>query len=228
MADDTAFTGGGHRERLKQKFAAGQGVGLQDYELLELLLTYAIPRRDVKPLAKALLTRFGSLSGVLKAEGAELASVKGLGPATATLMTLIGALSRRVTRAALSNEPVLDNRLALLDYLYSLFAGKGREEVHILYLDGRHKLLRDETLFTGTLDMAAAGPREILKHALELKAVGLVIAHNHPRGLPRPSDADQTFTIALREAAGLLEVTLHDHIIMGESEHFSFKGAGLL
>ncbi|HEX2859713.1 MAG TPA: DNA repair protein RadC [Alphaproteobacteria bacterium] len=218
----------GHRQRLKDKFAAGQGVGLQDYELLELLLTYAIPRRDVKPLAKTLLVRFGSLTGVLQAEAGELAGIKGLGPATTTLMTLIGALSRRVTRAALSDQPVLDNRLALLDYLYSLFAGKGREEVHVLYLDGRHKLLRDETLFTGTLDNAAASPREILKHCLELKASGLVIAHNHPSGAPKPSAADRIFTAGLLEAAALLEVTLHDHVIVGVDEHFSFKGAGLL
>jgi DNA repair protein RadC len=218
----------GHRQRLKQRFAAGQGVGLHDYELLELLLTFAIPRKDVKPLAKALLERFGGLSGVLQAEAAELASQPGLGASTATLVTLIGALSRRVTRAAMHQQPLLDNRLALLDYLYTLFAGKGREEVHVLYLDGRHKLLRDETLFAGTLASAAAAPREILKRALELKAHGLVVAHNHPSGTPKPSADDRAFTAALLEAATLLEVTLHDHLIIGDDAHYSFKGAGLL
>jgi DNA repair protein RadC len=216
----------GHRARLKARFVGTQGAGVADYELLELALTFAIPRRDVKPLAKELLAKFGGLNGVLTATPEQLGAVKGLGPATVIFMQVTQQLALRVRRQNMKNMPVLSNRLELMDYLYTLFAGKGREEFHVLYLDANLKLLADETIFTGTLTEVTAAPREILKRALELNAAGVVVAHNHPSGTPAPSDADAHFTRLLVSAATPLGVEVHDHVIVGAEAHFSFKGAG--
>lgn len=216
----------GHRERLKQRFLQGLGTGLADYELLELALTYAIPRRDVKPLAKALITRFKTLGGVLAASPQELAQINGLGPSSVSFLKLVGALTQRVGKTRLSEKPVFANRLVLLDYLYALFADKPREEFHVLYLDAQLKLLADETLFSGTLTQTAAAPRDIIKRALEHNAAGVVVAHNHPSGTPTPSGADLSFTANLAGLCLAMGLTLHDHLIIGAEQHYSFKGAG--
>lgn len=218
----------GHRQRLKERFLAGQGTGLADYELLELTLSFAIPRKDVKPLAKTLITQFGSLSGVLTATPEALAAVSGLGPHSVSLLTLVAALARRTTRQKLADQPLLATRLDLLDYLYTLFAGKAREELHVLFLTTKLQLITDETLFTGTLSFTAANPREILKKALAHNAAGLIVAHNHPSGVPTPSGPDLTFTTQLASACTAMGLTLHDHLIIGTDQHFSFKGAGHL
>jgi len=215
----------GHRERLKQRFLQAQGAGLADYELLELALTFAIPRRDVKPLAKALLSRFGTLHGVLTAPAADLSTFPGLGPTSGTLLQLIGSLARRIGKQKLAARPVLANRLELIDYLYTLFAGKTREEVHVLYLNNQLELITDETLFTGTLTQSGASPRDILQRALAHNAAGLVIAHNHPSGQPKPSRTDDDFTHTLDVACVSLGIQLHDHFIIGTDSHYSYKGA---
>ncbi|MBI1308937.1 MAG: DNA repair protein RadC [Proteobacteria bacterium] len=216
----------GHRGRLKARFLEGRGAGLADYELLELALTFAIPRKDVKPIAKALLARFGSLSAVLSASAEQLRAVGGVGEASSVLFGVIAQLALRVRREKVAKVAVLDNRLALMDYLYTLFAGKVREEFHVLFLDSKLQLLADETMFTGTLSEASVGPREIVKRALELNAAGLVVAHNHPSGVPTPSTEDDIFTRTLAVACEAVGMALHDHVIVGVESHFSFKGAG--
>ena len=218
----------GHRDRLKTRFMDGLGKGLADYELLELALTFAIPRKDVKPLAKALLAEFGDLAGVLAAAPEKLARVKGLGESSVAYLKLLGALQLRTRRAHVADKPLLANRVVLLDYLYTLFKAKPREELHVLYLDAQLHLIADETLFTGTLTSTAAAPRDIIKRALEVGAAGVVVAHNHPSGTPRPSADDLQFTANLLQLCPALDLTLHDHLIIGEGKHYSFKGAGQL
>ena len=218
----------GHRQRLKERFLGTSGAGVADYELLELALTYAIPRKDVKPLAKALLAKFGTLGGVLTAPAEELQRVPGLGPASVVLLQVCQQLALRVRRAGLTEQPLLDNRLALLDYLYTRYASSTREEVHALYVNSQLKLIAEETLFTGTLETVAASPRDVLKRALAHNAAGLILAHNHPEGEPKPSAADRDFTTQLLQAASALGVTLHDHLIIGAAAHYSFKSAGQL
>lgn len=218
----------GHRGRLKARFVGTSGAGVADYELLELALTFAIPRRDVKPLAKDLLARFGSLGGVLTATPEQLGTVKGLGPASVIFVQVVQQLAVRVRREKLEGKPLLASRLELLDYLYTKFAGCNREEFHVLYVDIQLKLLADEVLFTGTLTEVTAAPREILKRSLELNAAGVIVAHNHPSGTPAPSVEDSVFTQNLVQAARAMGVTVHDHVIVGAEAHYSFKGAGLM
>lgn len=218
----------GHRQRLKQRFHNTHGSGVADYELLELALTYAIPRKDVKPLAKHLLEKFGSLSQVLTATPEDLAQVNGLGPSSVVFIQVIQQLSIRTRREKLHNKPILASRLELLDYLYTLFQPKAREEFHVLYLNANLQLITDETLFTGTLTETTASPREILKRALSHNAAGVVVAHNHPSGTPTPSPADVHFTQALQQAASALGVEIHDHLIIGQESHYSFRANGKL
>lgn len=218
----------GHRQRLKERFSATSGAGVADYELLELALTFAIPRRDVKPLAKALLARFGNLGGVLTAAPEDLNQVKGLGPASIMLLQVLQQLAVRMKRATLTGQPVLADRLTLLDYLYTRFANTTREECVVLFLNNQLKLLAEETLFTGTQHQVAASPREVLKKALAHNASGLILSHNHPQGAPQPSPADELFTQQLQQAATALGLTLHDHLIIGAEAHYSFKGSGKL
>jgi DNA repair protein RadC len=218
----------GHRQRLKARFAGTNGAGVADYELLELALTYAIPRRDVKPLAKVLLAKFGSLSAVLTALPEDLQQVQGLGPSSVMLVQVLQQLAMRMKRAGLTDKPVLADRLTLLDYLYTRFACQTREECVGLFLNAQLKLLAEETLFTGTQTAMAVSPREILKKALALNATGLILAHNHPSGAPQPSRADEDFTTQLHHAAHALGLVLHDHLIIGAEAHYSFKAAGKL
>lgn len=218
----------GHRGRLKERFLASKGVGVADYELLELALTFAIPRKDVKPIAKALLAKFSDLNGVLRASPEQLESVDGIGNASVVLFGVIGQLALRVGREKVKKAPVLSSRLELMDYLYTLFAGKEREEFHVLFTDAKLGLIADETLFTGTLTEASVGPREVVKRALELNAAGLIVAHNHPSGTPKPSRADEDITSLLMMACTAVGLSLHDHVIVGREAHFSFKGAGKL
>lgn len=218
----------GHRARLKARFIGTGGAGVADYELLELALTFAIPRRDVKPLAKDLLKQFGSLSGVLTATPEQLAAVKGLGPSSVIFVQVVQQLAVRVRREKVSGQPLLASRLELLDYLYTKFAGCTREEFHVLYLDAKMKLVADEVLFTGTLHEVAVSPRDVLKRALELNASGLVVAHNHPSGSPDPSVPDEVFTMNMVQACAAMGVAFIDHVIVGAEAHYSFNSNGKL
>jgi DNA repair protein RadC len=216
----------GHRQRLKARFSATGGAGVADYELLELALTFAIPRRDVKPLAKALLLKFGTLGGVLTAAPEDLQALPGLGAGSVLLIQVLQQLTIRIKRANLQGQPVLADRLTLLDYLYTRFANTMREECVVLFLNAQLTLLAEETLFTGTLQNVAVSPREVLKKALAHNASGLIISHNHPQGAPQPSPADDHFTEQLQQAATALGLTLHDHLIIGTEAHYSYKAAG--
>jgi DNA repair protein RadC len=218
----------GHRERLRARFVGTGGAGVADYELLELALTFAIPRKDVKPIAKDLLRRFGSLSGVMTATPEQLIAVDGLGPSSVAFMQVVQQLALRVRREKVVGQPVLTGRLELLDYLYTRFAGCTREEFHVLYLDAKMKLVADEVQFTGTLHEVAVSPRDILKRALELNASGIVVAHNHPSGSPEPSGPDMLFTEQLVKAGAVMGVDVHDHVIVGAEAHYSFRGMGKL
>ncbi len=218
----------GHRERLRARFLGTSGAGVADYELLELALTYAIPRKDVKPIAKDLLKHFKTLGGVLVAPPEQLAQIKGLGPSSVAFIQVIQQLALRVRREKVAGQPVLASRLEVLDYLYTKFAGLTREEFHVLYLDAKKKLVADEALFTGTLHEVAVSPRDILKRALELNASGLIVAHNHPSGAPEPSAADKLFTEQLMMACAAMGVDLLDHVVVGVEAHYSFSGEGQL
>lgn len=216
----------GHRERLRARFVGTSGAGVADYELLELALTFAIPRKDVKPIAKDLLRQFGSLSAVLVATPEQLGAVSGLGPSSVAFIQVVQQLAVRVRREKVVGQPVLGSRLELLDYLYTKFAGFSREEFHVLYLDAKMKLVADEVLFTGTLHEVAVSPRDVLKRALELNASGVVVAHNHPSGSPEPSGPDMAFTEQMAAACAAMGVQLVDHVIVGTEAHYSFRGAG--
>ena len=218
----------GHRARLKSRFLETGGAGVADYELLELALMFAIPRRDVKPLAKDLLRTFGTLQGVLNASVVELKNTEGMGEHSIALLQVCRQLALRIGKTELKQNPVLANTLALLDYLYTRFAASSREEVVVLYLNSQLHLLAEETLFMGTLEHVSASPRDVLKSALAHNAAGLILSHNHPNGAPKPSPADVTFTAQLKQAATALGLTLHDHIIIGAEAHYSFKAMGQL
>lgn len=225
MTDKTA-SADGHRGRLRARFLEGQGVGMADHEVLELALTLAIPRRDVKPLAKDLLAKFGSLRAVLVADTAELMAMKGIGEAAVVQLKLALTFAKRVAVQELRATPILADRLSLMDYLYARFADAPREEFIGLFLDAKMQLIAAETLFTGTLDASVAAPRDIIKRALAHNAAGLIVAHNHPSGVPTPSAEDRAFTHQLADVCAGMGMVLHDHVIVGREQHFSFKGAG--
>ena len=220
--------GDGHRGRLRARFLDGMGVGLGDHEILELALTLAIPRRDVKPLAKDMLARFGSLRGVIAADPKDLRAVPGVGEAVVVQLKLSLSLAKRVAVRELNGMPLLGDRLQLMDYLYIRFADADREEFVALFLDAKMQLIAAETMFTGTLDASVAAPRDIIKRALAHNAAGLIVAHNHPSGVPDPSPEDQKLTHMLADACAGMGITLHDHVIVGAERHYSFRGAGVL
>jgi len=218
----------GHRDRLRDKFAEAGGDALPDYELLELLLFRAIPRRDVKPLAKALIRRFGSLAEVLGAERARLLEVEGIGPGVVTDLKLVEAAGRRLARGAIRERDVLTSWSALSEYLRATMAFAPREEFRILFLDKRNHLIADEVQGRGTVDHTPVYPREVARRALELSATAIILAHNHPSGDPKPSAADVSMTREIVSVLAPLNIVVHDHIIMARNGHASLKGLKLI
>lgn len=218
----------GHRERLRDRFLGSGADALADHELLELLLFYAIPRRDTKPLAKTLLQSFGSLSGVLSARTDDLAAVSGLSENSAAMLKAIHAAATRMGRAQVMKQPVLSNWEQLLAYCHVAMAHEKTEHLRILFLDKKNKLIADEVHQTGTVDHTPAYPREIIKRALNLGASAIILVHNHPSGDPTPSRADMQLTDTVSEVAALMGITLHDHIIIAKSAHYSFRAEGLI
>jgi len=187
----------GHRERLRARLLEGGGDAFLDYELLEYILGLAIPRRDTKPLAKRLLSEFGSFPAVLAASPAELARVEGLSAGGAAAMKFVEAASLRSLRAAALDRPVLSGWQALTDYLHAAMAHRVTEEFRVIFLNNRNILIRDEAMGSGTVNAAPVYPREIVKRALELGASGLILVHNHPSGDPQPSREDIAMTKAI-------------------------------
>jgi DNA repair protein RadC len=218
----------GHRKRLRERFLAAGPDALADYELLELTLFAAVPRRDVKPLAKALIARFGSYGEVIAAPKARLMEVDGVSEAVATLFKVIEAAALRLAQCRVMNRPVLASWEALIDYCSAAMARAEKEEFRVLFLDRKNVLVADEVLATGTIDHTPVYPREIVKRALEIGASALILVHNHPSGDPTPSRADIEMTRAVQDAVRPLKITVHDHVVVGRSGHASLKALGLL
>ncbi len=218
----------GHRQRLRERFEKAGAEALADYELLELLLFLAIPRGDVKPLAKQLLKRFGSLSATLGAAPKELTGVPGVGPATVRLFKLVEAAGIRLGREEVLERPVIGNWRQVLTYCRASMANSKVEQFRLLFLDRKNKVIADELQQRGTVDHTPVYPREVVKRALELSASAIIMVHNHPSGDPTPSRADIDMTREVREAAEKLGISLHDHVIVAKSGHASFKALGLI
>ena len=218
----------GHRHRLRERFLIGGESALQDYELLELLLFMAIPRRDVKPLAKELLNKFGSLSALMNAPHATLSQMDGISENTATAIKAVCAIATRMMKQDLMQRPILNNWTRLMDYCHMSMDHETKEHFRILFLNKKNILIADEVQGSGTVDHTPAYPREIMKRALELGATAMILMHNHPSGDPNPSDADIEMTRMIVEAAKPFNITIHDHIVMARGSHFSFKQEGLI
>ncbi|MBK1636846.1 RadC family protein [Rhodovulum adriaticum] len=217
-----------HRKRLRDRFMQGGAAALPDYELLELVLFRAMPRQDVKPLARALLDRFGDFNGVLSAPAPRLEEVPGLGPAVLVELKLVEAAAHRLARSWVMQRPVISGWDALIDYCRAAMAHRETEQFRILFLDRKNVLIADEEQARGTVDHVPVYPREVVKRALELNASALILVHNHPSGDPTPSQADIAVTGQVRDACGVLALTLHDHIIVGRADVLSFRAEGYL
>lgn len=218
----------GHRARLRQRFIKGGADSLPDYELLELVLTTAIPRRDVKPLAKQLLAKFGSFAAVISAPIAALTDVKGLGETGAVALKVIAAAAARMLKQDLLGTPVLSSWQKLQDYLLAILAHEKIEHFRILFLNKKNHLIADEVQHSGTVDQTAAYPREIVKRALELGATAMILVHNHPSGDPQPSAADIKLTRDIVTAAQGLNIVVHDHLIVAKGGVSSLKNQGFM
>jgi DNA repair protein RadC len=224
----------GHRERLKKRFHDGGAAALADYELLELILFQSLPRRDTKPIAKALLDRFGSFSEVLGAPEGELRKIAGVGEAVVHHLKLIQAAAQRFARDPVRERPLLASWSAVIDYCTVAMAYEAVEQFRVLFLDKRNMLIADEVQQTGTVDHTPVYPREVVKRALELSATALILVHNHPSGDPTPSTADIQMTKQVVDIAKPLGIAIHDHIIIGkgtrkgELGHVSLKGLRLI
>ncbi|MFZ8940540.1 MAG: RadC family protein [Gemmobacter sp.] len=217
-----------HRARLRARFMAGGPDAVPDYELLELVLFRAIPRQDVKPLARSLIERFGDFNRVISAPPARLADVAGVGEAVIVELKLIEAAAQRLARARVINRPVLSSWQALIDYCQTALAHRETEEFRVLYLDRKNVLIADEAQARGTVDHVPVYPREVVKRALEINASALILVHNHPSGDPTPSAADIEMTLRIRDAAEVLGIVLHDHLIIGKAREVSLKAGGYL
>ncbi|WP_323034066.1 RadC family protein [Paracoccus sp. (in: a-proteobacteria)] len=217
-----------HRARLRERFMQGGATAMPDYELLELVLFRAIPRQDVKPLARRLLDRFGDFNRVLSAQPTRLAEVSGVGPAVMQELKIVEAAAQRLARSRVMHRPVLTSWDALLDYCHTAMAHRDTEQFRVLYLDRKNVLIADEEQANGTVDHVPVYPREILRRALELTASALILVHNHPSGDPTPSQADINMTNRIVAAAEVMGIALHDHLIIGKSSELSFRSQGLL
>jgi DNA repair protein RadC len=218
----------GHRQRLRERFMKGGADALPDYELLELVLFGALPRRNTKELAKRLIARFGSFAEVINAPEALLAEVKDVGDAVITELKLVRAAALRLMRGELLERPVLSSWSEVLHYCRAAMGFESREQFRILFLDKKNHLIADEVQQEGTVDHTPVYVREVVKRALELSATAIVLVHNHPSGDPTPSRADIEMTRQIVEAAKPLGLVVHDHIIVGRQGHVSFKGLRLI
>ncbi|MBB4242405.1 MULTISPECIES: RadC family protein [Rhizobium] len=218
----------GHRERLRNRYRDGGDAALADYEILELLLFRLIPRRDTKPIAKALLTRFGTLGGVFGAPVGLLTEVSGVGDAVALDLKLVASVAQRMLKSELTGKPVLSSWKSLIDYCHAAMAHEAREQFRLLFLDKRNALIADEVQGFGTIDHTPVYPREVVKRALELSASAVILVHNHPSGDPTPSRADIDMTKTIIDTAKPLGITVHDHVIIGKNGHVSFRALRLI
>lgn len=219
----------GHRDRARARFMANGGASLADYELLELLLFPLVPQRDTKAMAKELLQRFGSIAGVLAASPARLKETKYLGDSVVVGLKVLEAAHQRMARDRVDpQQPLLSSWSDLLDYCRTTMAYESIEQFRVLFLDKKNRLIEDEVQQTGTVDHTPVYPREVLKRSLELGATALILVHNHPSGDPAPSAADIHMTRQIIDVAKPLNITVHDHIIIGRNSHTSLKGLKLI
>lgn len=217
-----------HRKRLRERFIIGGADAVPDYELLELVLFRAIPRQDVKPLARMLIETFGDFNGVLSATQAQLLDVEGVGASVAVELKIVEAAAHRLSRAKVIGKHVLSSWQALLEYCQTTLAHKKSEEFHVLFLDRKNYLIQDDCLGRGTVDHVPVYPREIVKRALELDASALILIHNHPSGDPTPSQQDIAMTERIVSAADAVGIAVHDHLVIGKSSEVSFRSEGLI
>jgi DNA repair protein RadC len=217
-----------HRERLRQRFDTGGAGAFPDYELLELILFRTFRRGDVKPLARLLIDTFGDFNRVISAPADRLLKIKGVGEALVQDLKIIEAAAQRMARSRIMQRPVISGWDAVLDYCHTTMAHRETEQFRVLYLDRKNVLIADEEQAKGTVDHVPVYPREVVKRALELNASAMILVHNHPSGDPTPSQADIAMTTQIEEAATVLGLTLHDHLIVGKSTELSFRSAGYL
>jgi DNA repair protein RadC len=218
----------GHRDRLRERFLTAGPDALADYELLELVLFRSIPRRDVKPIAKELIRRFGSFAEVVAAPQHLLTEVPGVGEAVAADLRIVAAAGQRLVRGQVTKRAVLGSWTAVIVYCRAAMAFEAREQFRILFLDKKNALIADEVQQVGTVDHTPVYPREIVRRALELSSTAIVLVHNHPSGDPTPSQADITMTREIIAVAKAMGIVVHDHIIVGRDGHASFKGLRLM
>lgn len=227
MADEDAHYLG-HRQRLRHRFLSSGGDHLADYELLEIILFGAKPRGDVKPLAKRLLKHFGSLDAVIQADAEELKRVDEVGEAALCCIKAVEVAAQRLVKAPAKERPIIQSWTSLLDYCKLAMGSKMNEEFRILFLNHKHALLADEVQQRGTVNHTPVYPREVVKRALELGASAFIMVHNHPSGDPTPSQADIEMTKKVQEAGKAVNIPLHDHLIISDKAHYSFKSHGLI
>ena len=218
----------GHRARLRTRLIEGGADALQDYELIEYLLALAIPRRDTKPLAKALLREFGGIGPLLSADPQALLRVPGMGASAVAALRIVDIAVLRLLRTQASDQPVLSGWQALLDYLQADMAHIGIERVRVLHLNTKNRLIRDETISEGSIDQSAVHVREVIKRAMELGSAAIILVHNHPSGDPAPSRQDIALTRQIVEAGQPLGIAVHDHVIIGAKGHASLRALGLI
>ncbi len=218
----------GHRERLRQRFLSGGHEPMPEYEVLELLLFNAIPRIDVKPLAKRLLAEFGDLNGVVAASKQRVLQVPGADPKVYLQLRIAEAFAQRMSQAKMMERDVLSSSEALLDYCKTRMAHRDTEQFRVIYLDRKNMVIVDEAQGEGTVDHVPVYPREVIKRALEVNASALILVHNHPSGDPTPSEADITMTDELVATCQVMGLSIHDHLVIGKEKDFSFRGEGLI
>lgn len=225
--DEIILDPAGHRARLRERLAEGPDA-LLDHEVIEYLLALAIPRRDTKPLARALIARFGGIGEVLSADWSQLTQVRGMGETSTAALKIAQAAALRLLKAEVKARPILGSWQALLDYLRADMAFLSVERVRILHLNSRNMLIRDDLMSEGTVDQAAIHVREVIRRAMDLGSTALILVHNHPSGAPQPSQQDIAITRQIADAGKRMGITVHDHIIIGSEGHVSLRGMGLI
>ena len=217
-----------HRKRLRLKFLTSGIEAFHDYEVLELFLTYAIPRVDVKQQSKELIRTFGSIRGTVDADIGDLVKIKGIGKDSAVLIKLVKEIAALYLKAKAKEKKQVSCTTELLDFCRTVMGGKQDEEFCVIYLDAQNQIIEFETIQKGVVNQAVVYPRQVLENALKKKASAIILAHNHPSGHVRPSDADIRLTKTIQETAKVLDILVHDHIIIGENRFFSFREEGLM
>ncbi|MCS6930841.1 MAG: DNA repair protein RadC [Acetobacteraceae bacterium] len=218
----------GHRGRMRRKLLAAGPDALLDHELLEMVLFLAIPRQETKPLAKALIARFGSFAAAIAAPVEELKQVEGAGDSVIAALKTVQGAALRLMRAEVKERSVLNNWQRLTEYLAATLSRERIEQFRVLFLDSKNRPIADEAQARGTVNHTPVYPREVAKRCLELQATAVILVHNHPSGDPTPSRADIEMTAEIKAAVGVLGVVVHDHLIVGNGRHLSFRREGLL